>query len=315
MQSKQKNMHCQQSLWEIPKTSLEEKINIGYKLLEQNLKKYNPSHTFCLFSGGHDSLIATHLTMSFFKSHPQYKQPSIVHIDTGIGIAETQKYVKMICQTFEWHLKIYKATESVRADGSPDPQIYENLVKERGFPGPQMHYKMYQRLKERQIAIMVRQHKQSFHDKIFLISGIRKAESRRRKEKVLKEGAVFVDGARVWLKVIMDFSDEDSAQYMLMHDLPRNPVKDNLCMSGECLCGAFAQKNELEMIEFFYPKEGARIRQLEKEVAELGFPWGWDEAPPKGWNQKDDESRVQLTLDLDAAMPLCHSCHAKQENI
>jgi hypothetical protein len=51
-------------------------------------------------------------------------------------------------------------------------------------------------------------------------------------------------------------------------------------MSGECLCGAFAHKDELAEVEMFFPDVAAQIRELEVEVAAAGHPakickWGW----------------------------------------
>jgi 3'-phosphoadenosine 5'-phosphosulfate sulfotransferase (PAPS reductase)/FAD synthetase len=73
--------------------------------------------------------------------------------------------------------------------------------------------------------------------RIGLVTGARIAESDRRKRN-FKQGAEIHrrEGSRVWIAPTLLFSDDDCQSYMKSYNLPRNPVKDNLCMSGECLC-------------------------------------------------------------------------------
>jgi hypothetical protein len=56
-------------------------------------------------------------------------------------------------------------------------------------------------------------------------------------------------------------------------------------MSGECLCGAFAQEGELERIRLWYPDTAAEIDQLESDVRAAGHPepfcrWGHGKGKP-----------------------------------
>ena len=89
-------------------------------------------------------------------------------------------------------------------------------------------------------------------------------------------------------------------------------------MSGECLCGAYARPNELKEIELWFPETGKWLRDLERRVRAAGFPWGWDESPPKWWSamkkakkygqsdafKEEQDSEIQM---------LCTSCQFKQE--
>jgi 3'-phosphoadenosine 5'-phosphosulfate sulfotransferase (PAPS reductase)/FAD synthetase len=213
-------------------SNIQKKSEQALAYLEEAHLNYNSLGVYALFSGGHDSLVSTFNT----SLSPYFK--GVVHIDTGIGVPETQQFVVDVCEKFGWDLKIYRATEHTKADGTPDPQIYEEFVKKWGFPGPSFHNTMYQRLKGRQIGRFIREMKTNRSDKIILSSGIRIEESERRKQKIEKTGIVQQDGAKVWVASIAHFTSADCETYMKMHDLPRNPVKDKLCMSGECLCVA-----------------------------------------------------------------------------
>lgn len=268
--------------------------SLGASILERAIQEHRPRHIFCLFSGGHDSLTATHFVMQRLPG-----MASVVHIDTGIGIPETQQFVVDTCARYGWPLKIYRATENTKADGTPDPQDYDQIVLENGFPGPGAHRIMYSKLKQRQIRRLVREHKQNRADRIMLVSGVRRQESKRRMGNVAE---IQREGAQVWVAPLMHFSDTEQHRYMVDNALPRNPVKDRLCMSGECLCGAFAHPGELKEIEFWYPEVGARIRNLEKRAATLGHRGDWEKS---GWGKDKSESPTGH---------MCSSCDARMEN-
>lgn len=102
----------------------------------------------------------------------------------------------------------------------------------------------------------------------------------------------------------------DCSEYMERHQIPRNPVKDLIHMSGECLCGAFAHKGELAEIELWYPDTAAEIRRIEARVREAGFPWGWEEQPPQWWTdrKKVAQSGQQDAFEAEAEAEIQHLC-------
>lgn len=59
-----------------------------------------------------------------------------VHCNTGIGVEATRDFVRETCRTLRCPLIEYKATENVDGNGRSDPQIYERMVLDFGFPGP-----------------------------------------------------------------------------------------------------------------------------------------------------------------------------------
>ena len=164
------------------------------------------------------------------------------------------------CQHYGWNLLEYKATENTKADGTPDPMVYEDICIRYGFPGAFGHQAMYSQLKERQLRRLARDYKASPKQPMMLISGCRREESIRRMGTV-KE--IDPQGRIVWVAPFADMTAVDCGRYMEAHDIKRNPVKDLLHMSGECLCGAFAHKGELEEIELWYPEVASRIKEIE----------------------------------------------------
>ena len=262
------------------------------EVMQKALEQHNPTAVICLFSGGHDSLTATHYVMSNYA----HLAPEVVHIDTGIGIPETQQFVIDTCEQFGWPLSIYRAAENVKADGTPDPMVYDDIVIANGFPGPGAHRIMYSKLKQRQVRRVVRERKKRRSDRVLLASGVRREESTRR---MGTTEYIQRDGAQVWAAPLLDFTGSDQKQYMAHHELPRNPVKDKLCMSGECLCGAFAHEGELAEIEFWYPETGRRIRELERKVTDAGHKGNWE------------KSRWKRDAKVEKAGPMCATCDAR----
>lgn len=263
-------------------------IEEAKSIVNQAFKEHDVSHAFVLTSGGNDSIVPLHI----FKDDPRIN--AAVHIDTGIRIPETEDHVKKTCEAFGMDLLVYRATENIRADGIPDPQIYEDIIKQHGFPGPSQHMIMYSKLKERQVRRVVRDHKIG-KKRIMLITGVRKSESGRRSRNV-KE--IQREGLKLWVAPVTNWQDDDMALYRSHFDLPKNPVAENLGMSGECLCGAYAKPGELDKIREFYPKTANYIEKIE---AESGCPWGWEDKPTAA------QSRLMKEI-ASENLQLCTSC-------
>ncbi len=253
----------------------------GLAILARAVESFRPVKVFALFSGGHDSLCSTHLA----SRSPRFD--GCVHIDTGTGIEETRAFVRATCAKHGWPLREYRP-----------PMSYEDIVLRWGFPGPAGHSLVYGRLKERCLRQLVREHKSARGDRVLLVSGIRRQESRRRMGYV---EPVQPDRARVWAAPLLNWSHDDKYAYLAANALDRNPVVERLCMSGECLCGAFARKGELDEIAFWYPEAAARIRALEARAAAAGVPCRWGHAPHAG----------KRTVP-PPAVGLCWSCGVKK---
>lgn len=245
--------------------------------LNEAIERYQPSHVFALFSGGHDSLVNTHITAR----HPKFT--AVVHLNTGIGIEETREFVRETCKRYGWPL----------IERHP-PTSYEEIVLKHGLPGPAAHSLMYRRLKERSLRQICREYKSD--SPLMFTSGVRSQESRRRMGYAKQ---VRRDGKTVWVTPILEFSQKDINQYIEDQEIIRNQVVANLHMSGECLCGAFGHPGELEEIAFWYPTVAARIRALEKQCFDRGLPWNWGSKP------------TAVPRKNQMHLPLCQSCETR----
>jgi len=248
-------------------------------VIDGAIAEHNPARVFALFSGGHDSVTSTHIAAQ----HPSFS--GVAHVNTGIGIEETREYVRQVCRDQGWPLIELHAPEG----------LYEQRCRAYGMPGgPIQHGIMYQLLKDDQIRQLVRDHKRFKGDRVGLVTGARKAESERRMR--VHPEYVRRERAQLWINPILDWTKSDVHDYMERVGLPRNPVVDKLHRSGECLCGALADPQELDWIAFWYPDVAARIRSLEQDCFSRQLPYNWGTKT----SQPFDENQPML--------PLCQDC-------
>lgn len=236
---------------------------------------------YALFSGGKDSLVSAHLAM-------ENGAHEVAHINTGIGILETREFVRETCKAFGWPLR----------EIHPPDKTYRQFVLKNGFPGPGAHRYAYSWLKERALRKLVRETKVDRKDRVMLVTGVRNLESARRMGYVKPIMRV---GAQVWTAPVYNWNDIEMAAYRAEHGLPLSEVSKNFGMSGECLCGSFAQHGEMERLERFYPAAAAEIRELEREAKAAGVHCEWGKAPKRG-------GRLSEELPF---MPMCVGCPTK----
>lgn len=242
--------------------------------------------TFALFSGGHDSLVSTHKAMESGAAD------AVAHIDTGIGIPQTQEFVEETCERHGWELEIVSSEYE-----------FEELVMENQFPGPAVHMLMYIQLKQHALRNLARR----YDDKPVFITGVRRDESERRFKNVDKEKE---GSSWIWKANINDFTKRDVETYIDEHNLQRSPVKQKYHHSGECLCGAYGNRTEeLTLLEAHFPETAERIKDLESKVQE---EHGADD-PRSYWahgNMDDKKMRALLADNDEAQMMLCASCES-----
>jgi 3'-phosphoadenosine 5'-phosphosulfate sulfotransferase (PAPS reductase)/FAD synthetase len=246
---------------------------------------HEPVAIYALLSGGDGSLRATHWAMN---NVPGCR---VAHINTGIGIEATRQFVRETCAFYGWDLTEIRAKEDCGQD-------YDELVLEHGFPGPAAHQLMYIQLKDRAIEELVRRSKAfGTSEKVMLLTGIQHDDSERRSGYGGRE--ITIRNAQMWVNH-MYWTDKSSVYlYLRDHQIRRNPVSVELGMSGECGCGAYADKGELAIWRRADPAFGQRIDQLQIKAAERGVHCKWEGRPPK---ERDDK------LTADMFNPMCRNC-------
>ncbi|MGN6216541.1 MAG: phosphoadenosine phosphosulfate reductase domain-containing protein [Solirubrobacterales bacterium] len=272
------------------------------ELVAEAKARWQPIKTYCLFSGGGDSGVLAHRLRDHYDA--------LFYIDTGTAIPTVEKivgvedHIRAFAALLDKPLTIRRSGDAYRTmvlgDGlwwkrfraaarlRPSLTVEQMIAEDRragrraskvygqapqGFPGPGQHGKAYSRLKERRIEEILRETKRgsSRFSSVLFLSGIRRAESRRRsKRKPLTER-----GSAKFCNPLIDWTAEQMAGYRDRFDLPTSDVAALTHRSGECNCGAFAQaEEERNLMRTFWPEWWAEaIEALEEEAAALGIRW------------------------------------------
>lgn len=262
------------------------------------------------FSGGNDSTTLAHL----FRQDVDFA----LHANTTIGIEETRDFVRNTCE--EWGLSLIERTPPRETDQ------YRHLVLTRergkkgqalgGFPGPAMHFKMFQRLKERAIEQVRREIVTNpRRERFVVILGRRRSESQRRS----RISVVDRRGSRLNVSPLVNWTKADLNTYRLRmaregNPLPRNTASDLIHMSGECLCGAFAAPGERDEIAYWFPGPFEQIAELEAALADRDdIPghrktWGWGADPIKKRAETEYLKQFDVIEEAPTSGLMCSSC-------
>lgn len=238
-----------------------------------------------LFSGGNDSTTMCHIMLP--------RITHLAHANTTIGIEQTRQFVRDTATVWDKPLLEFKAPR--------ERDHYRSLVLDQGFPGPGHHYKMYQRLKERALHEVRKSLVACRKDRVVYLAGRRRTESARRALVPIAER----ESSVVWVSPMVNWTKLDLNTYRLMRgDVPVNEVTDLIHMSGECLCGSFAHKGELDEIAQWFPDVAKEIHDLEHaisdrtDIPEKRKRWGW---------------ATREEVDSSSSGPMCSSCAARWE--
>lgn len=246
--------------------------------IEEHIDGHVLTATATLFSGGSDSTVLLHL----MRGRSDYA----IHANTGIGIEQTREFVRET--TAAWGVPLIEKHA---------PDAYRDLVLENGFPGPPMHARMYQRLKERPLMQARRDLvREPSTERVLFLAGRRRSESRRRAQVPVHERR----GSIIWASPLVNWTSLDLSMYKREFDVPSSDASNLMHMSGECLCGAFAKPGELDEITFWFPQVGAAIRALEAEARAAGIP-----EPLCRWGHGQGRS--------SQSGPMCDSCQLELE--
>jgi 3'-phosphoadenosine 5'-phosphosulfate sulfotransferase (PAPS reductase)/FAD synthetase len=253
------------------------------RILREAIEMHKPSSIWVGYSGGTDSETA----LGVAKNLPGFR--GILHLHTTIRIPEVGEWVHERAKQEGIPLKEYTA-----------PVPYDDIVMQYGFPGPAQHTTMYARLKQRGIRRFLQEHKTSPRDRVMLVTGVRKSESKIRMGTVQE---IQREGCLVWGAPLTNWTDDHKNDYMAANGLKPNPISKQMCISGECMCGAMAGPGELAEVETASPVFYKRLTRLIDRVKAAGLWHKWGEAPPTPPDPRQETMKLHM----------CHSCAKRRD--
>jgi 3'-phosphoadenosine 5'-phosphosulfate sulfotransferase (PAPS reductase)/FAD synthetase len=292
--------------------------------------EHRPVAVWCLFSGGNDSTVLAHRCREHYQG--------LAWIDTGTAVPGVAEFVHEYAAWIGKPLRVLDAGDAFRVmvlgdlvwwarfiaahDRDPSVSIPSFIARDQrihgrasggelgqlphGFPGPGAHGRAYNRLKERQIMALLRDSKHGHprSARVLFLSGIRRAESRRRAKRepinrLARTSAVFANP-------LIDWTGADMLRYRSVHGIPESPAAALLHRSGECNCGAFAKaREERAMLSALYPEFFAGIEALERQAQAAGVRWC-------RWGGYDIHGSRAGAVSRERPGLLCESCESRQ---
>ena len=250
---------------------------------------------YVAYSGGKDSGIVLDIVA---KKYPDNFR-GVVFVNTGIATDATVSFVMDYCSKRAYPLYVLKPENVVRKNGIPFS--YENLVMTYGFPKEAFHRQTMQYLKYFPIRKFIKD-RIAHDEKPAILSGVRKKESSRRKIKV--RNYIQKDDKLVWVKPLIYKSNEWVYQYFIENNILRSPVYNTLHISGDCLCGCFADKSELKLLQMFHPEVYDKITYLENKIKSEGSDDAKKNATWGKYHQATNDIKAQTTIESY----LCSDC-------
>lgn len=271
------------------------------EIINKAIADWNPSHIIVLYSGGYDSLVTAHI------AHRVLDRPVYVYsIDTQVSSDGWREYVCSVADSFNWIHDIY--------DNKAGFNEFVELVREYGCPYTlEGHELVYNRLKDRAIDQMLRDHKSprpdkpkrwqnARFDKVLFLSGFRKYESKEREEltdPIQRKGSKEKPMNAIFANPLFYWRDEDVIRYRLENDLPTNPFYETTGGSGDCNCG-WGNFIKLWQLEDHSPKLAAGNIALVNQVSLEYHGYGWngkpEDARPQLFTEYKDKGRISPFL-------------------
>jgi 3'-phosphoadenosine 5'-phosphosulfate sulfotransferase (PAPS reductase)/FAD synthetase len=305
----------QAAFWDMEEERVERMLESGRRIMRAAIEQYKPVAIFAGFSGGNDSVVATHFACTEFGA-------AAVHANTMIGVEKSREHARRTAKRYGWQFLEYKAEATgppkKHKNGMPFDAAtlpagkwtdgntqYEEWCFNFGMPGPGQHARMYQRLKERSFERLRRDakraHKRS--DCVVMVTGIRHDESSIRAG---YQRDTQKAGSTIWVNPFYWQTKADFEAYRQEFGLPRNPLTDVIGISGECLCGTMGTRDELDLIEKIEPETRQYIEGLESRCESLGLPCKWATKPEKP--SKCNPLQMLLFGDEPSFQPACVGC-------
>jgi len=250
---------------------------------------------YVAYSGGKDSGIALDFMV---KEFPQYFK-GVVFVNTGIATQATVDFVEDYCKKRNYPLYHLHAEDVKRKIVSKhgkigEPFDFEHLVLAYGFPKQALHTVTMRWLKLFSIRKFISE-RIALGENPAIVSGIRRNESARRKIKAKQY--IYNDGKMWFISPLFYKSNDWVMRYFIENDIKRSPVYNTLHISGDCLCGSFAKREELKLLEMFHPEVFTEIKRLEKLLKEKGTPEAKENSVWGIHNQTTESAKSQSQLE------------------
>lgn len=249
---------------------------------------------------GFDSNVALKLATMFFNVTAAFT------CDTTIAAPETLNNCRKVAEDV-YKLKYIRKAPPY-AGKKENNETYFEVVKQHGFPGKTKtaHAWMYRWLKDHTVSSIISSIRQNKRNRpIIIISGARKHESVRR---FGTSQDITIQGNNIWVNICNEWTNSEVHAFAMDNNLDRyrSPISKSIGISGECFCGCFSTKGELNEVKIASPSTYEKIMNIYKWLKQnTNYDWDWESGPSKQFTM---EKYGQLNMFTKSNMIMCSTC-------
>jgi len=208
------------------------------------VEHYGIRSLVCCFSGGKDSLVATHYVMTELEDCNVDKY--IVFVNTGVMLPIAEPFVKDICQQFGWNLTILHGHFFEKAERWGMPRMFHRWCCGECKIKPIREFVKTLKLQRGEVV------------------GLRKQESKKR-EKIVREIFYKKISHSFGYAPIFTWSHRDVSNYIKEHKLPM-PPNYKLGIKETCQCGVFTSRKQMLILKAQFPEFFQQFIEFEKKL-------------------------------------------------
>jgi len=249
------------------------------------VKSFGIHSLVCCFSGGKDSLAATHFMLDAVREFEDLDR-YVVWVDTTIALPGVREYVEETALAQHWPLVILK----------PEASFFQ-LASRWGMPRLRHRWCCYHLKLKPMIEFTKKLRPQRCE-----VTGLRRFESIRRSRMV--QWFLTTGKTRTFKYApIIDWTDEDVDRYISARGLKVNPVYPLIDTSGECICGVYTSIRKLQLIRGRWPSFFKQFLEVEKSFRSKGAAF-YRKKPIRAedlWAQETLDSCLSQLMTKDVA--------------
>jgi 3'-phosphoadenosine 5'-phosphosulfate sulfotransferase (PAPS reductase)/FAD synthetase len=220
------------------------------------VKDYSIRSVACCFSGGKDSLVATHYMMAELADLDIEKH--VVFADTGVMLPIAEEFVRETCESFGWKLTVVQG------------HFFEKAIK-IGMP----------RMKHRWCCFVckvdpMQQFIKTLPSQRAEVTGLRRSESFRRAK---LNQVYYKRKVPSWAYApIIAWSEKQVFRYIRNNNLPM-PPHYRLGLHETCMCGVYSNRKQMEILKAQFPELWKKILTLEANFRKKGAAFYFNNKP------------------------------------
>jgi 3'-phosphoadenosine 5'-phosphosulfate sulfotransferase (PAPS reductase)/FAD synthetase len=220
------------------------------------IQDYTIRSIACCFSGGKDSLVATHFMLSQIEGLPIAKH--VVYADTGIMLPIAGDFVRDVCRSFGWNLTIV------------DGYFFEK-AKKNGMPRMRHRWCCYT-CKVEPMQKFIR----TLPPQRAEVTGLRRDESNKRAQ---LNQIYYKRRVPSWAYApIIGWTEKQVLSYIRKNGLPM-PPHYKLGLHETCMCGVYSNRKQMEILKAQFPELWQKILDLEASFRTHGAAFYFNNKP------------------------------------